>query len=162
MKLTRFVTTSAIVWSSLAPAIQATPALFRRQDGAAATSAAPTGARSSQSPATATTTSASSLAAKNQTASMSLVPSASATESSLTLFPSGIANQTIPAGKLADVDGMDWIDTDLQAGSLPIQPALDPPMGIAGAFLIIVGLVYAFLGLRNSKQVLDQALSAKC
>lgn len=38
---------------------------------------------------------------------------------------------------------------DLDANQLPIQPEITPALGVAGVILIVLGLAYTFVGIKN-------------
>ncbi|KAH0499044.1 hypothetical protein TgHK011_006261 [Trichoderma gracile] len=64
--------------------------------------------------------------------------------------PSKTAIRTAPTVTSSGTpENSTWFDSTIPAGHLPIQPVITPGWGVAGVVLILTGLVYTLVGIKN-------------
>ncbi|KAI6092551.1 hypothetical protein F4821DRAFT_136831 [Hypoxylon rubiginosum] len=120
------------------------PALYRRQDASSTTTAAATTTRDGDG----TTTTAQ--ADKSDTTTGSSKPTSveiTTTSSSSTLEPT-IIPSAINGNNPSNESYSD--DTTIAAGELPLEPRLTPGWGVSGAILLITGIGYTLIGIKNT------------
>lgn len=70
---------------------------------------------------------------------------AHSTDATSPITPTGTATD-FPTSTISPLPGM---NSTTDANKLPIQPKINAPLGVAGAFLLIAGLALGFVGVRN-------------